>query len=61
MVNVRRLSKRLPLMGASLGLAFCVWLLVIAEEKIEAGFLVPLVFLVPVVVVILGSIVIFSD
>jgi YbbR domain-containing protein len=31
-------------MTASLVLAFLLWLLVIAEEKIEAGFMVPLVF-----------------
>jgi len=31
-------------MTASLALAFLLWLLVIAEEKIEAGFMVPLVF-----------------
>ena len=31
-------------MIASLLLAFLLWLLVIAEEKIEAGFMVPLVF-----------------
>jgi YbbR domain-containing protein len=34
----------MPLMIASLLLAFLLWLLVIAEEKIEAGFMVPLVF-----------------
>lgn len=56
MVNMRRLSKRLPMMGASLFLAFCVWLLVIAEAKIEAGFLVPLVFdNIPSTVVIDGT------
>jgi len=43
-INFRRLSSRMPLMIASLLLAFLLWLLVIAEEKIEAGFMVPLVF-----------------
>jgi YbbR domain-containing protein len=41
---MKRLSSRMPLMTASLALAFLLWLLVIAEEKIEAGFMVPLVF-----------------
>lgn len=40
----RHLSRRLPLMIASLLMAIILWLLVIAEEKIEAGFMVPLVF-----------------
>ena len=43
-VNLRRLRERFPLMGLSLLLAFLLWVLVIAEEKVEAGFMVPLVF-----------------
>ena len=43
-LNTRRLSSRMPLMIASLVLAILLWLMVIAEEKIEAGFMVPLVF-----------------
>ena len=55
-VNLRRLSSRMPLMLASLLLAFLLWLLVIAEEKIEAGFMVPLVFeKIPSTVVIDGT------
>lgn len=42
--GLKRLAGRLPLMVASLLLAFLLWLVVIAEEKIEAGFIVPLVF-----------------
>lgn len=54
--NYRRLSSRMPLMLASWLLAFLLWLLVIAEEKIEAGFMVPLVFEnIPASVVIDGS------
>lgn len=46
----------MPLMIASLLLAFLLWLMVIAEEKIEAGFMVPLVFEnIPSSVVIDGS------
>jgi YbbR domain-containing protein len=44
MLSLRRFSNRLPLMAASVCLAFFLWILVIAEEKIEAGFMVPLVF-----------------
>jgi len=40
----RRLARRLPLMAASLLLAVAFWLFVAVREKVEAGFLVPLVF-----------------
>ncbi len=43
-VNLKKIRERFPLMGASLLLAFLLWVLVIAEEKVEAGFMVPLVF-----------------
>jgi YbbR domain-containing protein len=43
-IGSRKFYRRLPLMIASAVLAFLLWLLVIAEEKIEAGFMVPLVF-----------------
>ena len=54
--RLRKLSSRLPLMIVSLLMAFLLWLLVIAEEKIEAGFMVPLVFdSIPATVVIDGA------
>jgi len=43
-IGSRKFYRRLPLMIASGLLAFLLWILVIAEEKIEAGFMVPLVF-----------------
>ena len=55
-MNVRRLANRLPLMAASLSMAVFLWMIVIAEEKIDAGFTVPLVFdNVPSTVVIDGT------
>lgn len=55
-MNLKRLFNRLPLMLASLMMAVFLWMLVIAEEKIDAGFTVPLVFdNVPSSVVIDGT------
>jgi YbbR domain-containing protein len=55
-IGSRKFYRRLPLMLASWVLAFLLWLLVIAEEKIEAGFMVPLVFdNIPASVVIDGA------
>lgn len=54
-IGSRKFYRRLPLMIASLVLAFLLWLMVIADEKIEAGFMVPLVFEnIPATVVIDG-------
>ena len=41
---VLRLARRLPLMAASLALAVGFWLFVAVREKVEVGYLVPLVF-----------------
>ena len=41
---LRRLARRLPLMAGSLALAVAFWLFVAVREKVEAGYLVPLVF-----------------
>lgn len=55
-MNLRRLANRLPLVAISLSLAVFLWMIVIAEEKIDAGFTVPLVFdNVPSSVVIDGT------
>ena len=43
-IGSRKFYRRLPLMVASGVLAFLLWLMVIADEKVEAGFMVPLVF-----------------
>ena len=42
-VSLRRLG-RLPLMGASLALAVAFWFFVVVQEKVEVGYLVPLVY-----------------
>jgi hypothetical protein len=42
--GLRRLARRLPLMAASLALAAGFWLFVAVREKVEVGYLVPLVF-----------------
>lgn len=44
MRGFRRFGRRLPLMAASLLLALLAWFLVTVREKIEVGYLVPLVF-----------------
>jgi YbbR domain-containing protein len=55
-MNLRKFTNRLPLMAASLSMAVFLWMIVIAEEKIDAGFTVPLVFdNVPSSVVIDGT------
>jgi hypothetical protein len=40
----RLLSRRLPLMAASLVLAVAFWFFVAMREKVEVGYLVPLAF-----------------
>jgi hypothetical protein len=42
--SLRRLARRLPLMAASLALAVGFWFFVAVREKVEVGYLVPLVF-----------------
>ena len=42
--SLRRLARRLPLLAASLALAVAFWLFVAVREKVEVGYLVPLVF-----------------
>jgi hypothetical protein len=42
--GLRRLVRRLPLMAASLALAVGLWYFVIVREKVEVGYLAPLVF-----------------
>jgi hypothetical protein len=42
--GLRRLVRRLPLMAASLGLAMAFWYFVSVREKVEVGYLAPLVF-----------------
>jgi hypothetical protein len=42
--SLRRFARRLPLMAVSLALAAAFWFFVSVREKVEAGYLVPLVF-----------------
>jgi hypothetical protein len=42
--SLRRLARRLPLMAASLALAAAFWFFIAVREKVESGYLVPLVF-----------------
>jgi hypothetical protein len=41
---LRRLARRVPLMAASLALAAGFWFFVAVREKVEVGYLVPLVY-----------------
>jgi len=43
-LSLRRLTRRLPLMAASLALAVGFWYFVAIREKVEVGLLVPLDF-----------------
>jgi YbbR-like protein len=42
--SLRRLVRRLPLMAGSLVLAVAFWFFVAVREKVEVGYLVPLVY-----------------
>jgi hypothetical protein len=42
--SLRRLARRLPLLAGSLALAVGFWFFVAVREKIEVGYIVPLVF-----------------
>lgn len=41
---LRRLARRLPLLAGSLALAVGFWFFVAVREKVEVGYLVPLVY-----------------
>lgn len=41
---LRRLTRRLPLMAASLALSVVFWFFIAVREKVEVGYLVPLAF-----------------
>jgi hypothetical protein len=43
-LSLRRLARRLPLMAGSLVLAVAFWFFVAVREKVEVGYLVPLVY-----------------
>ena len=42
--SLRRLARRLPLMAGSLAIAVAFWFVVAVREKVEVGYLVPLVY-----------------
>jgi YbbR-like protein len=41
---LRRLARRMPLMAGSLALAVAFWFFVAVREKVEVGYLMPLVY-----------------